>query len=113
MAKHFLALMLSCGVLTSSVLAAPLSDPTAPPNSRSSTSSATKQVSLPSIQAIIVGGKEPGAILNQRFVGVKQSISGYTLSRVHQDYVVLTRANKQYRIQLDKVSVKRVTGQGQ
>ncbi|UPW18006.1 hypothetical protein M0C34_17495 [Agarivorans sp. TSD2052] len=89
-----------------------LSDPTAPPRNQAQ-SKAKSKTYLPSLQAIIVGGEQPGAILNQRFISLKDHISGYSLSEVHQDYVVLVKQNQQYRIQLDKVSVKRITVQGQ
>ncbi|WP_163134692.1 hypothetical protein [Agarivorans sp. Alg241-V36] len=112
MAKSFFWVLLGCLLMTSNGYASSLSDPTAPPNSRTHNNT-TKRAALPSLQAIIVGGEQPGAILNQRFVAVNQNISGFTLSRLHQDYVVLARAGKQYKIKLDKVSVKRITVQGQ
>lgn len=112
MVKSLCLILLGCSLIASNGYASSLSDPTAPPNSSKHTST-TKRAVLPSLQAIIVGGEQPGAILNQRFVAVNQNISGFTLSRLHQDYVVLARAGKQYKIKLDKVSVKRVTVQGQ
>lgn len=112
MVKTYCLVLLGCLFLAVNTQANTLSDPTAPPNSNK-LNNTTKRAALPSLQAIIVGGEQPGAILNQRFVAVNHSISGFTLSRLHQDYVVLARAGKQYRITLDKVSVKRVTVQGQ
>lgn len=87
-------------------------DPTAPPTTQAGATKSVK-ATLPTLQAVIQDGQQSGAILNQQFVALQQSVSGYTLARVGDDHVVLERAGKYYTIQLDKVSVKQLTEQGQ
>lgn len=101
-----------CFVVTLGMPAQAQTDPTAPPMAQGGLSTKSKAV-LPSLQAVIQDGQQSGAILNQQFVALKESVSGYTLTRVGYDHVVLERAGKHYKIQLDKVSVKQLTGQGQ
>ncbi|WP_427980885.1 hypothetical protein [Agarivorans sp.] len=105
-------LIIFCFVVVLGLPVLAQTDPTAPPAEQRSVNKKSTAV-LPSLQAVIQDGQQSGAILNQQFVALKESVSGYTLTRVGHDHVVLARAGKHYKIQLDKVSVKQLTGQGQ
>ncbi len=105
-------LILFCFVTVLGMPVQAQSDPTAPPMAQRGVTN-TFITALPKLQAVIQDGQQSGAILNQEFVALQQSVSGYKLTQVADDYVVLERAGKHYKIQLDKVSVKQLTGQGQ
>ncbi|WP_432463819.1 hypothetical protein [Agarivorans sp. QJM3NY_33] len=112
MLKQMMAIVMIATMIQGVAWANSLSDPTAPPRELGQTIVKATLV-LPSLQAVIVGGSQTGAVLNQRFVALNQKIDGFSLVRVAQGYVVLVKSNQSYRIQLDTVSVKDSVVQGQ
>lgn len=108
MAKWFI--IFGFAVVSPLVLGATLVDPTAPPGFTSTASAPVKAKAkvarLPQLSAIFKGTEQPGAVLNQQFVALGDVLQGYRLTKVADNYVILVRNKKQFRIRLDKVSVK-------
>lgn len=106
MVKHIVVgLVFGCLCYGSTVFAQ--QDPTAPLGWQQQSSSITvSSPKLPQLQSVICYPQRCRAILSGQDVAVGGQIKGYTVSRINDSSVVLTRNGKQWQLSLFAVNIK-------
>ena len=104
-----LAVIAVAWLMMSLVPAQAAQDPTAPLGWQApAVKSSPSRARLPQLQGIFCDqdGQACRAILNSVSVGTGGRISGYTLSQVTDDYVILQRGGRQWRLDMFADNVK-------
>ncbi|MEZ8094878.1 MSHA biogenesis protein MshK [Photobacterium swingsii] len=106
MVKYVFMVALGVGMFTSSVHAN--QDPTAPLGWQAPVKKhTTSRTRLPQLQGILCDEQSRcTAILNNKVVSIGGRISGYTLSSIQDESVMLRRGSKQWRLEMFAENIK-------
>lgn len=93
----FITLLISLNLSAQDIT---LVDPTKPLNFQVQKQNNTNQVSLPRLQSIVVKSAYGQAIINNQLYQQGQSVSGYKITLIDADKVLLSYQNQTYKLTL-------------
>jgi hypothetical protein len=95
-------IILFCSIISANVMAnsAPLVDPTKPLNHTIKPVKKEYRSALPKLQSILAEGGQRRAILNNQLYKTGQWVSGYQITRIESDAVLLRHKKHAYKLNL-------------